>query len=162
MELKKIKIIVSESDGVLTDGQSFVDTVGATVFKSINHDAFELINILKKHFKFVFMSNDPSVTASLCRSKNIPFFWAQGDKHSTLLTILRRYNFSMEEVLYVGSSISDLGVMKYVPSSICTFNSPDSLYEEATDSLDVMDITPLHSLYTLLSEEINRREREVG
>lgn len=125
--LSKVKIVVSEMDGVVNDGKMSVAETGITVYKDYSIKDFEVINLIKKKYKFVFMSSDNSVNYLLCSHKNIPFFWAQKDKKETLHKILQRYSFGMDEVLYIGSKPSDLSMVKYVPISMCPRDSLPSL-----------------------------------
>lgn len=115
-----IKLIVSEIDGVITSGISQIDNVGITLFKDFYLGDFEAINKLKSSFQFVFLSADNNVNYNLCARKHIPFYWAPKDKRATLLEILRHYNYSAEETLYIGSFISDISCMRMIPLSFCT------------------------------------------
>ena len=115
-----IKLIVSEIDGVITSGVSQIDNVGITLFKDFYLGDFEAINKLKSNFQFVFLSADNNVSYNICARKHIPFYWAPKDKRTTLLEILRHYNYSAEETFYIGSFISDVPCMRMIPSSFCT------------------------------------------
>jgi 3-deoxy-D-manno-octulosonate 8-phosphate phosphatase KdsC-like HAD superfamily phosphatase len=53
--LKKIKVIVSEVDGIVTEHLSAIDPMGYVVFKQYYMKDFEAINELKKNFIFVFL-----------------------------------------------------------------------------------------------------------
>lgn len=123
--MNKIKLIVSEIDGVITDGIQPVDELGNTIFKNIYTPDLEAINKLKAMCPFVFLSSDNSVSYNFCRKKNIPFYWAKNNKRSTLLEILRKYNVTAEEVLYIGSKLSDVECMKMIPISFSTNQSFD-------------------------------------
>ena len=121
--MKEIKLIVSEIDGVLTDGTSAVDNMGNILFKNIFLADFEAINKIKSNYIFVFMSSDNYVNYNLLQKKNIPFYWAKNDKRETLLSILRHYNITVDDVLYIGSKLSDISCMTLVPTSFCTNKS---------------------------------------
>jgi len=118
--MNKIKIVVSEIDGVITDGVQPIDELGNTVFKNFYTPDFEAINKIKVICPFVFLSNDNSVSYNLCKKKNIPFFWAQKSKRTILLDILRKYSVTLDDVVYIGSKLSDLECMNMVPISFCT------------------------------------------
>ena len=115
-----IKMIVSEIDGVITSGISQIDNVGLTLFKDFYLGDFEAINKLKSDYQFVFLSSDNNVNYNLCSRKHIPFYWAPKNKRDTLLEVLRYYNYSAEETLYIGSFISDITCMNMIPLSFCT------------------------------------------
>ena len=122
--MENIKLIVSEVDGVVTDGKVPIDELGNVPFKNFNMEDFEAINELKKSCQFVFMSSDNNISYHLCRRKNIPFYWANTKpKRDILLDILRRYNISAEETIYIGSKLSDVECLNMIPFSFCPSNS---------------------------------------
>lgn len=118
---RPIKLIISEIDGVLTDGTYAEDELGNTIYKSFNHKDFSAINELKKYYKLVFMSDDNKINYHMCQRKNLPFYWCKGavEKHSTLLDILRRYNTSLDNAIYIGAKLSDKKCLQSVPYSMC-------------------------------------------
>jgi len=116
----KVKVIVSEVDGVMTEGSSPLDNMNNTLFKTFYMRDFEAINLLKKTFDFVFLSSDNNVSYNIMRSKNIPFFWAKKNKKDVLIEeIFHRYGVGPEEVLYVGCSYSDIECINMIPVSLC-------------------------------------------
>lgn len=118
--MDNIKLVVSEIDGVITDGRQPIDELGNTSFKNFFTADFEAINKIKTKCPFVFISSDNSVSYNLCRNKNIPFYWAPKDKRQVLLEILRRYNITADNTLYIGSKLSDIPCMQLIPNSFCT------------------------------------------
>ena len=93
-DLNDIKLIVSEIDGVMTDGSCPEDEMGHVYYKVYQSKDFSAINELKKNFKFVFLSDDNNVNYNMCRRRNIPFFWGKSEeeKYDKLIEVLRRYS----------------------------------------------------------------------
>ncbi len=118
--MNKIKLVVSEIDGIITSGQQPIDELGNTPFKNFYTGDFEAINKIKAICPFVFLSSDNKVSYNLCRNKNIPFYWARKDKRSVLLEVMRRYNVTADDTMYIGSKLSDIPCMNMVPNSLCT------------------------------------------
>ena len=118
--MNKLKLIVSEIDGVITNGTSAIDELGNTLFKDFYMADFEAINKIKENYTFVFLSSDNCINYNFFRKKNIPFYWAKTDKLSVLSSILMRYNVTAEEAIYIGSKISDIPCMRMIPRSYCT------------------------------------------
>lgn len=118
---RPIKLIVSEIDGVLTNGSYAEDEIGNVLYKFFNQKDFAAINELKKYYKIVFLCDDNRINYSFCQRKNIPFYWGKGEKgkHTTLLEILRRYSVTPDEIIYIGSKISDRRCMQTIPCSMC-------------------------------------------
>jgi len=131
--MQGIKLIVSVVNGILTDGTNFIDELGNVPFKKLYLEDFEAINELKRcGLKVVFLSSDNNISYHLFRRKNIPFYWAQKDKYKILLEIVRRYNVTLDEVLYVASSISDIKCATTVPISFCPLNANIKLLDVCT------------------------------
>ena len=124
---KDIKIVVSAVDGIITEDMVAFDAMGNIMFKQYYMKDFEAINKLKKTYTFVFMSSDNYVNYSLCRKKNIPFFHAPKNKIKTLTEIMRRYNVTPENVMYIGCSYSDIESIKLAQITFCPSDSPNSV-----------------------------------
>jgi len=157
-QLSKLKVIISEVDGVLNSGEHPIDELGNIPFKNFNFKDFEAINELKKQFKMVFVSSDNRISFHFFRSRNIPFFYNNKDKKAEVSKILRRYSITPEEAMYVGSSFSDLKCMNMIPFSICT---EDAITDVKNASISVLPVYGgmgvFCTLYDLLKPEINRR-----
>ena len=74
---KNAKLIVSEIDGIITDGRYAEDEIGNIIYKVYNSKDFDAINELKKHFKFVFLSSDNKINYNMCKRRNISFYGAK-------------------------------------------------------------------------------------
>lgn len=118
---KDVKLIVSEVDGVITDGMRAEDEMGHVLYKHYNVRDFEALNELKKDFKFVFLSDDNAISYNMCRRKNIPFYWAptEDEKYESLVKILRRYECTPDQTIYIASKISDRKCVRLIPKSMC-------------------------------------------
>ena len=135
-ELQKVKIIISEVDGVITENLSYIDSMGNTILKGFYTRDFEAINLLKKTFKFVFVSSDNYVSKAVCEKRNIPFFWAKKKKKDTLVEIFRRYQVSPEEVLYIGCNFSDLECLNLIPLSMCPCDATAEVKDRSSHNLN--------------------------
>lgn len=157
---EKVKVIVSEVDGIVTNHALYFDELGNVPFKGYYMKDFEVINELKKTFTFVFLSSDNRISYHLCRRKNIPFFYAPKDKKTALIKIMKKYGVTPEEVIYIGSSFSDLKCIQLVPFSLC---SADAVNDVKTMCYHVLENYGgdgvLEDLYNLLKPEILRRKR---
>lgn len=119
MDLKNIKIIISEMDGVVTENLTSMGEMGMVMFKQYYMKDFEAINKIKSKYNFAFLSGDGSISMSLCRKRNIPFYYSERNKPDSFAQILRRYNYSPDNVLYIGCSYSDLSCMNLARLSLC-------------------------------------------
>jgi 3-deoxy-D-manno-octulosonate 8-phosphate phosphatase KdsC-like HAD superfamily phosphatase len=105
-------------------------------YKSFNADDLEVVNKIKSNIPIVFISTDNAISYHFFRRKNIPFFWARKDKKEVFLQILRRYNVTAEDILFIGSKVSDVPCAHIAPLALCPVNVNDYLKKVAT---------PLHS-----------------
>lgn len=122
---RDIKLIISEIDGIITNGLRTEDEMGHVLFKSFNVKDLAAINELKKSYKFVFLSDDNSINYNFCRRKNIPFYWAQNEeeKYEYLVKIMQRYSCIPDQVVFVASKVSDKKCAQLIPKSICPDDS---------------------------------------
>jgi 3-deoxy-D-manno-octulosonate 8-phosphate phosphatase KdsC-like HAD superfamily phosphatase len=156
---RKIKLIASEIDAVITDGMLPTDELGNVPFKNFYMPDFEAINMLKREFIFVFVSKDNRINYHLCQSKNIPFFYNKSSKSKALRKAMERYSVGPEEVMYIGSTYSDLENVQMVPFSFCTYDAPAVVKERSYDVIEMYGGQGVLSVVLdLLSQEISRRK----
>lgn len=156
--LTKLKVIISEVDGIITDGTVPYDELGNVPFKNFNLIDLEIINELKKTFKFVFISKYQEINYNFFRRKNIPFYWANKQKADTIKRITERFSVTLDEVLYIGSSYSDFSTLRSIPFSMCPENAVTGIKEHVSI---VVTVQPgqgvLCGVFDLLQQEIYRR-----
>lgn len=125
------KIIISEIDGVITNGERPEDEMGHVLYKVYQSKDFSAINELKKSFKFVFLSDDNHINYNMCNRRNIAFYWGknENEKFEKLGEILRRYSYTPDEAIYIGSKISDRRCCRTIPISFCPGDAGNYLKE---------------------------------
>lgn len=156
--LQNIKIIISEVEGILTQGWLPIDELGNNPFKFFYYRDFEAINLLKPHFKVVFVSTDNKVSYNLLRNRQIPFYYEPKNKKKALLTALKRYSLTPDSAMYIGSSYTDIECMQQIPFSVCPEDSVSDIKNIASTVLPVYGGDGVFcSLYDLLKQEIKRR-----
>ena len=90
MDFGNIKLIVSEIDGIVTEHLVAFGEMNVVMFKQFYMKDFEAINLIKKDWGFTFLSSDANINASLCKKRNIPFFFAERNKKEVYNQILQR------------------------------------------------------------------------
>lgn len=159
MKDKRIEIIVSEIDGIITDGFKPIDYMNHTIFKNYCERDFEAINELKSYFTFVFLSADKEVSYNIMRNRNIPTYFSENkdlDKMFFLTQrILPKYKKRPENLLYIGNHISDIPCLQLAERGI-TLKSSSERVRRASNI--ILDIEPGHgvisSLFETLKEDI--------
>lgn len=118
---EKIKLIISEIDGIITDGKYAEDEIGNVIYKVYQSKDFAALNKLKKNYKFVFLSDDNRINYNMCRRKNIPFYWGknEGEKYERTVEILHRYSVTPDESVYLASKVNDKQCIRLIPKSLC-------------------------------------------
>lgn len=132
MDLRNIKMVVSEIDGVITDGTVGFGEFNTPIFKKFCLKDFEAINLIKKTTSFGFISSDASINISMCKKRNIPFFFSEKNKMDVYTNnILRRFGLLPDNILYVGYSYSDIECLRISGFSACPEDAPEKVRNSA-------------------------------
>jgi 3-deoxy-D-manno-octulosonate 8-phosphate phosphatase (KDO 8-P phosphatase) len=120
-DLSKIKMLVMDVDGTLTDGKIYVGDNGE-VFKAFNvKDGYRLINIEKYNIIPVIITGKKSeILAKRAAELRIEEVH-QGieDKLTVLDEVINRYHLTYESVAYIGDDINDIDCMKVCYLKAC-------------------------------------------
>jgi 3-deoxy-D-manno-octulosonate 8-phosphate phosphatase (KDO 8-P phosphatase) len=113
--LNRIKILLCDVDGVLTDGSVFIG--GAREIKRFNiRDGLGLVFLRRAGFQVGWVSARPSpVTEARAAELQIDFLIQQGDrtgKTGAVEKLLRRAKLDWDAVCFVGDDVVDLGPLK--------------------------------------------------
>lgn len=119
MDLDKVKLVISEVDGVITEHLTAIGEMNTVMFKQFYMKDFEAINLMKKDWGFVFLSSDAAVNMSTCRKRNIPFYYAERSKKEMYNQLMQKFSITPDSVLYIGSSYSDIDCIKMSGISMC-------------------------------------------
>lgn len=120
-EISKIKMLVMDVDGTLTDGKIYVGANGE-VFKAFNvRDGYRLINIEKYNIIPVIITGKRSeILANRATELKIKEVH-QGveDKLRVLDEIINKYQLIYENVAYIGDDVNDIDCMKVCYLTAC-------------------------------------------
>ncbi len=122
--LRKVRLLLCDVDGVLTDASVFID--GEKEMKQFNiRDGLGLVALRRQGFKVGWISNRPS-TATACRARELKIDFLRqekGSKVSVVERLLADTGFHWDEVCYVGDDIVDLGVLKRAGVAVAVADS---------------------------------------
>jgi len=127
MELKNIKAIVIDVDGVLTDGGIYYDNNG-NEFKKFNVKDGQIIKHLKNTGFILGVITGRESKSVDKRIQELGFdFYRKGvsDKEKEFLSFLKIYNLKADEVAYIGDDIIDLPIIDLVGFSGTPADSRD-------------------------------------
>lgn len=121
---KDIKLIVSDFDGVFTDGSVYISEKNEVQKKLNFKDIMGVSMLLKKGYNFAIISGEQSNILNYFKDK---FGIAEihggiRQKGIVLDEIMKKYNLSSNEVLYIGDDINDIAAMELVDYRIAPKN----------------------------------------
>lgn len=133
-KLKLIKAILIDIDGVLASNNIFLDEHADITRRFYFRDLWAVQTAMKKEIKVALITN--FLTPDLVRVfKNIGIqevYEPQNDRMQLLEDFCQKYNFSYDDIAYLGDDIEDLIPMENVGFSAC----PGDAVPEITDIVD--------------------------
>ena len=123
--LKNVEMVISDVDGIWTDGGMYYST-NSVEFKKFNiYDGGAVILLRLAEIPLVILSgeNNAILENRFNKLKIKDFRLGIKNKLNELEQILRDYNIKRENVLYIGDFINDYLVMKYVGIPVCPLNA---------------------------------------
>lgn len=111
-----IRIIISDCDGVLTDGKLYYGPEGEAIKVFNVKDGTAIKQLISNGIRFGVVSGRDSA-ALLKRSDELGFdfcFMGIENKASVIQKLKVKYGFSKKEVLYIGDDVNDCSVRNHV------------------------------------------------
>ncbi|MCX5712740.1 MAG: HAD-IIIA family hydrolase [Candidatus Omnitrophica bacterium] len=132
-KLKKIKILLLDVDGVLTDGRIIYDSKARDSKFFDVHDGLGVYILKKAGIKTILITAKSSRTI-LPRARDMRVEEVFGDvspKTKALDIILKKYKVTTDELCFVGDDLVDLCLMKRVGFPIAVFNACQDIKKAA-------------------------------
>jgi 3-deoxy-D-manno-octulosonate 8-phosphate phosphatase (KDO 8-P phosphatase) len=123
---KRIKVIVTDVDGVLTDGYVLIDENGNEPFGKFSiYDGFGISMAHKCGIKIIVISGRLSkCTEMRCNKLGIDeVYTGIENKSDKLKEVANRLDLSYDEMAYIGDDLIDLGVMSLVGLRVAPINA---------------------------------------
>lgn len=133
-KLKKIRMVLLDVDGVLTDGRIMYGDDG-TEFKAFDaHDGYGIERAINCGLKIGIISGriSPLVERRAKELRIVDVYQNFMDKVSAFEELKRKYNLSSEEFAYIGDDAFDLPLLKKVGVSV----APKDAVDEVQRSVD--------------------------
>ncbi len=125
VNFENIKLVVSDFDGIFTDGKLQVFSDGRTS-KIIDYkDIMAISIILKKNVNFAVLSGETSSAIDVIKSKfpQIDTFQNERNKINILKSLIEKNNISPKNVIYIGDDINDIECLEYVKYPVTVPNA---------------------------------------
>ena len=122
---KRVKLLLLDVDGVLTDGRIIYDSKGRDSKFFDVHDGLGVYLLQRAGIPTVLITAKGSRTLKhRARDMRVAEIFADVSPKTVVFDkILKRYNVISEEVCFVGDDLVDLCLMKKVGFSIAVFNA---------------------------------------
>jgi len=128
MELSKVKLIVIDFDGVLTNNKVLLNDQGEEFVSCSRADgiAFDALRILK--VQTIILSTEKNKVVS-SRAKKLQVECIQGiaNKKDKLMRLIKKYKLDRGEVLFVGNDINDISAMSLCELTFCPNDSHEKV-----------------------------------
>ena len=137
---KDINFIISDFDGVFTDNSVYIDAKGNESKKISYRDVMAVSRWIKSGFNIAIISGEKSSAIEYFRKK---FKIAEihqdiRNKKEVVEKILKKYNLSEENFLYIGDDINDIAPMKSLKYIFAPKNAHKNV--KAVENIQIIDI----------------------
>tara|TARA_B100000029_G_scaffold488525_1_gene545187 strand:+ start:1421 stop:1921 length:501 start_codon:yes stop_codon:yes gene_type:complete len=115
-KLKKIRLVITDVDGVLTDGGMYYNQDGECMKKFNTKDSMGMELLLQNDIKTVLVTREDSriVQERVKKIKIVDLFSGILKKEDLLPELLQKYQVDKDEIVYIGDDVNDLEIMKSV------------------------------------------------
>ena len=137
IDKSKIKMVLSDVDGCLTDGGMYYSEKGDEI-KKFNAKDGMAFSLLKEKGYITGIVTGENVDLNKRRVVKIGldvYEYGTKDKLETLNKICKQYNISMENILYIGDDNNDIDILKNVGISCCPNDAIDEVKRLSTIKL---------------------------
>ncbi len=125
MSLKRIKMLISDVDGVLTDGRITMDERGRELVSFDVQDGSGLKYLARSAIRIVFLSGRVSQAVKF-RARNLEIkeiYLGIKKKLPVLKKLMRKYKLKASEICYIGDDLLDLPLMRRVGYPVAVRNA---------------------------------------
>ncbi|MFH1459248.1 MAG: HAD-IIIA family hydrolase [Candidatus Omnitrophota bacterium] len=133
---KKIKILITDVDGVLTNAMIGYGNYNDTYRQFNMQDGFGLVLLKKTGIKTAIITGKSSRSLDR-RARELKFDLVCKDvevKMKAFKKILKKFKLTPSEACYIGDDLLDLAVLKNAGLSVCVPEAP----EELKDTVDIV------------------------
>lgn len=126
-KLKKIKILVSDVDGVLTDGGAYYSDEGIELKKFSIRDGMGIVLLHKAGYRVAIVTTEKTkiVERRAERLKVTDLYQGVVNKVAAVEELMAKYGLTWNEVAFIGDDINDLPVLKKVGFAATPANGTD-------------------------------------
>jgi len=134
LDFSKVKLLILDADGVLTDGSFYVSNSGEVSRRFNALDGFGIVNAVKKGLNIAIITGGKGESlVHRCKYLGVKdLFLEREDKHNVYTKILKpKLNVKDEEVAFMGDDIFDIELLKIVGFPITVPDAHDRVKDVA-------------------------------
>ena len=134
----KLKLIISDFDGVFTDNYVWTDSNGNELVKTSRSDSFSIsnfknfVNEMKIELDFLILSTETnSVVTSRAQKLGLKAICGVVDKKSEVQKILHERKLSPDEFIFLGNDLNDYPIFDICENFYCPSDAHPRVKEKA-------------------------------
>jgi len=126
---KKIKLILTDVDGVLTDGCMYYSSKGEELKKFHTRDGMAVELLLQKNIKTIIITKEKSkiVTSRAKKIKVFKVYSGIKQKDKILNQICTKFKVTPDETTFIGDDVNDEKIMKLVGLSFAPSDATQTI-----------------------------------
>lgn len=131
-KLKKIKVLAFDLDGILTDAKIWWESEEVGFNRSFTiYDGYGMKVLMQAGLKVGVITGGNSVSVNKRVDQlGLDFCYAGNeDKRAAFMDLLKKYNVTSEEILYMGDELFDIPLLKKAGFSATVPNTSDEVKE---------------------------------
>ncbi len=133
------KLVITDIDGVWTDGGMYYDQTGNEWKKFNTSDSAGVLFL--KHLSIplaIITGEDTQIVARRAKKLNVThLFMGVTDKLKVAEDLCKKLNITLKEVAYIGDDIGDVKLLRNVGFSCAPGNAPDYIKKEVHHTLSI-------------------------
>ena len=132
-DLKDVRLLVSDFDGVMTDNRVLVDQSGIEAVYCHRGDGWGIARLKEAGVEIVVLSTEQNpVVGARCQKLNIEYIQGSDDKLSALKEMAHQRSLLPTQIAYIGNDINDLDCMQWAGVSIAVADAVTEVKQVST------------------------------
>lgn len=129
---EKIKLIIYDFDGVLTDNKVLVSEDGLESVSCNRADGLAIELIKNAGIPQLILSKETNkIVAARAKKLNIPVLQGIDNKSKALQELIKEKKINLSEVMFLGNDLNDIPVMRQVGFPVCPADAYNEIKETA-------------------------------
>lgn len=120
-KIHNLKIVVTDVDGVLTDGGRYYSEKGEILKKFHTLDGMGVNLLLRNGIKTLILTKENSkIVRKWAKDMNVTEIFSNSIyKEKTIQKICKKFKIALNQIAYIGDDVNDLEIMKKIGFSAC-------------------------------------------